>query len=78
MDKIDSLRGELSSVVEQNWSAVILDFEGKEFVPWGAFETVLVSLHTKLNDKLRMCNLPVTVAEHFETNLLAMLFHIYR
>jgi hypothetical protein len=77
MDKINNLAAELFTVVQRNPVAVFLDFEGKEYVPWAAFENVLVTLHKKLNDRLKMCNLPPMVAEQFKINQLDTLFHIY-
>ena len=77
MDRIEIVSGELLSVADPNPLAVILDFEERDFVPVAAFECILVRLHKKLDDKLRMCNLPVTVAEHFEINQLATLFQVY-
>lgn len=77
MDKIASFEAELFSVAEQNPLAVILDFEGKFFIPAAIIESVFIKLHKRLNAKLKMCNLPAMVMEHFEMNRLATLFHIY-
>ena len=41
------------------------------------FEHVLIRLHRILGERLRLCNLPFLVMEHFEVNRLATLFHIY-
>jgi len=77
MDKINKLGDELSSIVAKNPLTVILDFEDREFVPWAAFENVLLQLHKKLDGKLRMCNLPPMVAEQFKVNRLDTLFEIH-
>lgn len=77
MDRIESVSGELLSVADQNPLAVILEFEGADFVPVASFEKALVRLHKKLNGKLGMCNLPQSVAEKFEIIQLATLFQIH-
>jgi hypothetical protein len=77
MDKIDALAGELASLAEKDPVGMILDFEGKVFVPVAAFECVLVKIHQKLNARLGICNLPTNVAQHFDANQLATLFHIH-
>ena len=77
MDRIESVSEELLSVADQNALAVILDFEGMDFVPVASFENLLVRLHKKLDGKLRMCNLPQSVAEKFELIQLATLLQIH-
>ena len=77
MGEYETLAEELLTVVDQDkWPSIILDFEGEVFIPWAAFEAVLVRLHMKANDRLKMCGLPPFVMEHFEINRLAELFHI--
>jgi anti-anti-sigma factor len=74
----DTLAEELQSIVDRRGGiSIILDFEGKVFIPWAAFEAVLVRLHKKLDGKLKMCNLPSNVRQHFEMNRLVDVFHIY-
>lgn len=77
IERIESVSDELLSVADRNPLAVILDFEGTDFVAVAAFENVLVRLHKKLNGKLRMCNLPQSVAEKFQMIQLARLFQIH-
>jgi hypothetical protein len=78
MGEYETLAEELQSVVDRGeWVFIILDFEGKEFIPWAALEAVLVRLHKKLDGKLKMCNLPPNVIRHFEMNRLVDVFHIY-
>jgi hypothetical protein len=75
-DKIEKLGDELFSVLNQGPVTLILDFEGKEFLPVAAFEGKLVALHRKLSGRLILCNLPPLVIECFNVNRLASLFHI--
>ena len=78
LDEYETLAEELQSVVDQDkWSSIILDFEHEVFIPWAAFEGVLLRLHMKANDRLKMCSLPPSVMEHFETNRLVDVFHLY-
>jgi anti-anti-sigma regulatory factor len=70
---------ELLAVADQKqWTSVILDFEGREFVPAAIVEAPLVRLHKRLGRNLRMCNVPPMAMEQFQINRLALLFHIYR
>jgi anti-anti-sigma regulatory factor len=78
MGEYEKLAEELQSIVERSEGiSMILDFEGKGFIPWAALEAVLVRLHKKLDSKLRMCNLPPNVTHHFEMNRLLDVFHTY-
>jgi anti-anti-sigma regulatory factor len=73
------LTQELLAVADQEeWSSVILDFEGREFVPAAIVEAPLVRLHKRLGSKLRMCNVPSMAMEQFQVNRLVRLFHIYQ
>jgi hypothetical protein len=73
------LREELLAVADQEeWSSVILDFEGREFVPAAIVEAPLVRLHKRLDGNLRMCNVPSMAMEQFQVNRLVLLFHIYQ
>jgi hypothetical protein len=77
--ELDQLERELQALVGQApWVSVILDFEDEVFVPYAVFEAVLVRLHKSLGEKLKLCNLPSTVTEHFEINRLATLFNMYQ
>jgi demethylmenaquinone methyltransferase/2-methoxy-6-polyprenyl-1,4-benzoquinol methylase len=69
---------ELQALVDQEkWVSIILDFGNEAFIPQGWFELVLVHLHKILGEKLKLCNLPSAVMEHFEINRLATVFDIY-
>lgn len=73
------LTQELLAVADQKeWTTVVLDFEGREFVPAAIVEAPLVRLHKRLGGNLRMCNVPLMAMEHFRMNRLATLFHIYQ
>ena len=74
----DKLAGELFALVERKeWASIILDFEDSDFIPWAAFEFVLIRLHRKLNGNLKLCNLTPNIVHYFETNRLVDVFHIY-
>ena len=74
----DKLARELSALVDQKgWTSIILDFENSDFMPWAAFEFVLIRLHKKLNGNLKLCNLTPNIVRYFETNRLAELFHMF-
>jgi hypothetical protein len=73
-----NLDHELRTVVDrEKWSSVILDFEGKEFGCCHAFQQILIALHKKLGDGLKLCHLPPMVMEHLEWNRLAERLSIY-
>jgi hypothetical protein len=74
---VDRLEEELSSAIGTNLLAMVLDFENSEFVPSAAFEAALVRLHGRLDGRLSICNLPTTVAAHFEANRLTSLSPIH-
>jgi len=72
------LREELDALGDQkHWVSIILDFQGKEFIPRAAFEGLLVSLHKKTNGNLKLCNVSSVVMECFRTSRLVNLFDIY-
>jgi hypothetical protein len=77
-DRAHELTQELVAVADQTkWRTVILDFEGREFVPAAIIEFPLVKLHKRLGGNLRLCNVPTMAMDHFRMNRLATLFHIY-
>ena len=73
---IETVGRELFALVE-NQDSIILDFEGKEFGPCHAFQMVLIRLHKKLGNGLKLCRLPPMVTEHFELSGLAIMLNIY-
>ena len=71
------LASELASIAEQDPRGVVLDFESRYFIPSATILTVFVRFHRKLDEKLRMCNLPNAVREHLHRNRLAEIFRIH-
>lgn len=76
-EELEQLREELQALADQEpWVSVILDFENEPFIPYCAFEVALVRLHKMLSERLKLCNVPSLVREHFEINGLAAVFYI--
>ena len=76
-EELEQLDSELQALAgRESWVSVILDFEDEPFIPYGAFEVVLIRLHKMLGERLKLCNVPSLVMEHFEINRLATLFYI--
>ena len=76
-DEDDRLTRELFDVTEQSSVAVVLDFECQDLNRVGNFESVLLTLQRGLGDRLRLCNLPTTIANHFNKNQVAMMFQVH-
>jgi anti-anti-sigma regulatory factor len=60
-------------------SALILDFENKEFLPFAAFDGILVRLQRKVTQRngiLKLCNLPPVVIQLLKINRLADYFSL--
>jgi hypothetical protein len=60
---------------------LVLDCEGREFIPFAGFEGTLVRLYKKLwlsESKLRMCNVHQVAVETFRVNGIITLMSIYR
>ena len=77
-EELEQLDSELQALAgRESWASVILDFEDEPFIPYCAFEAVLVRLHKMFGKRLKLCNVPSLVMEHFQTNRLATVFHIW-
>ena len=77
-DRFHEVEQELSALVDQqNLPSIILDFENKELHTCHVVQQLLIRLHKRLNDNLRLCNLPPMALWHFEWNRLTERLNIY-
>jgi hypothetical protein len=77
-NRFSEVEGELWTIVDQETVAlVVLEFDNKELPTCHVVQQLLIRLHKRLNDNLRLCNLPPMALWHFEWNRLADRLNIY-